>query len=964
MDFSNLEKLLFQGKLQFPKKLRWFLTIGVFAMWLNCMGQRENVWLLLNNQANNDEPDSIYCMDFNYCPPAYKKLYLEKDIYLKKMHNIKYGLYSPFLKNSFCDTSGKMAFTELLGQHYYNNKGILYDSTYLENSYFKYANCLYGLFLTTNNRTYYFKTFLRINSIPVLGEPTNPDSFFVCVSEFSNNGDLITKNRVIYKDKFTGSKYEITNPDYISGRLLNSQNAEITFTSNSRRDNTVLNYDFNTGDVKFKKSLAIDSIGHLRYSTSRNKIMVTSLDYKNFLVYERDINGNYKEIFTINASMYPTTPNGYNVLQIVDYCLSPNDSVFYITLAYSKDTTVGSIPPDDYLFAFKYSNGFGTYKFIQLQNGRDPASSGYGYYLKLGPDGNMYIGNDGPTYSKYRIKKPNSFENFKIEKMPDIKTKKYPNRRNYSLWISTLEDYKKTEFIWQPTCDSLKVRFTNTCDTQYFKRYRLFFGNADSVDLNKNWNTTIYNYPNMGKYFVKLKAFSKIGGFIWYGDSIEINNPPVAKFGISQTKGCQWIGYTFDDSSKYNIIKPGFKPYKYWTFGDGNDSLDAGNNPKLTYTYTTSNTFTVKLIVNNGYCTDTAIKLNNVVILPAPKPGITAAPLMGCTPLKVNFSNKYADVLDSAVWRNGEAASPSYKGTSGNFIYNQVGNFWLSQKLYGPSGCITQDSVLIKVYPGISGMPDILTATVVNENDIYIKWKKHLNAINYSIIKNNTFLTQTPDTSYTDKKANTLIPNSYTIKAISICNDSSKIDDIAQTIYLQANRNDNNEAQLNWTAYQRWDAGVNTYSLFSQNEAGVFELMTTFNNQTMDYLDKEFAGISEAQRCYKIIADEKDGNLQQSGSNVFCLPLKPVLLIPSAFSPNGDGVNDIWKIDYKGIKEAQIKIFNRWGEVIYIYTAEKPEWDGRYKGIFVPPGAYFYHIEATGIKTGKVYKNGVVEVVR
>ena len=154
--------------------------------------------------------------------------------------------------------------------------------------------------------------------------------------------------------------------------------------------------------------------------------------------------------------------------------------------------------------------------------------------------------------------------------------------------------------------------------------------------------------------------------------------------------------------------------------------------------------------------------------------------------------------------------------------------------------------------------------------------------------------------------------------------------------------------------------------MFSQNEAGYFELLATINGQTLDYLDEGFAGLSQSQRCYKIITDEKDGNLQQSGSNVYCLPLKPTLLIPNSFSPNGDGVNDHWKIDYKGIKEVNIKIFNRWGEIIYLARGgtEKPEWDAMYKGLPVPVGTYFYQIEATGITVGIVYKSGLVEVVR
>lgn len=958
------EKLFYHIKIKLLLKLRWLLTIGVFTLGINCFAQRANMWLFANTPVYNDEPDSVYCIDFNYCPPQYKKMYLEKDIYLRKIHTKNSTIYFPYLLNNFCDTSGQIAFTELLGQHYYNKWGELYDSTYIENSYFKYLSNELGQFLSKTDRSYYFKLFLRINTEFSFSKPVMPDSFFVCVSEFTNDGNLVSKNKVIYKDKYYGGNTQGLMPELISGKLIDEQNAEIIFTTNSRKANKVINYNFNTKSLTFKNSLSLDSLSVIKYSTLKNKLVVRTWEINKLYLYEDDGKSNYKVIVSMDLSRIPTPSSGYKVVGLRGFCFSPNDSILFLTTGFKKDTTSGNIPQDDYLLAINYSKGYNDYKFFKLRNGRDPSpGNNYGGYdIKLGPDGNIYLSNQGRVKSKYRIIHPNRIKDLKLESLPEIKTLKYPYNPNYSLYISTLEDYKKTEFTWKPSCDSLKVRFTNTCDTQYFKRYRLFFDNGDSIDLGKNWNTKIYNYPKEGKYYVRLKAFSKGGGFIWYGDSIEIHAPPVAKFGIQKTKGCQWIGYGFTDSSQLFSIKPGFKAYKYWNFGDGKDSIDASTNPKLTYTYTTSNTFTVKLVVNNGYCTDTAIQLNNVVILPAPKPGITATPLSGCTPLNVNFKYKYSDVLDSAVWRNGSFIKA--KGIIGSFTYNQIGNYFLSQKLYGPSGCITTDSVLIKVSPGISGMPDILNATVVNENSIDLKWKKHLNAVSYSIIKNNNFLARTTDTSYTDKNANTMMPNSYTIKAISICNDSSTIQDLAQTIYLKADRTENNEAKLNWTAYQRWDMGVNSYQIFTQNESGYFELMATLNGQTLEYLDESFAGISEPQKCYKIIADEKDGNLQLSASNIYCLPLKPILFIPSAFSPNGDGVNDTWKISYKGIKEANIKIFNRWGENVYQYTNEKPEWDGKYKGLFVPNGTYFYQIEATGIKQGIIYKSGVVEVVR
>jgi gliding motility-associated-like protein len=69
------------------------------------------------------------------------------------------------------------------------------------------------------------------------------------------------------------------------------------------------------------------------------------------------------------------------------------------------------------------------------------------------------------------------------------------------------------------------------------------------------------------------------------------------------------------------------------------------------------------------------------------------------------------------------------------------------------------------------------------------------------------------------------------------------------------------------------------------------------------------------------------------------------LEIPSGFTPNGDGINDVWNltglIQYPS---AQITVFNRWGDVLFTRNAGDEPWDGNLEGIAVPVGTYYYHI--------------------
>ncbi len=70
-------------------------------------------------------------------------------------------------------------------------------------------------------------------------------------------------------------------------------------------------------------------------------------------------------------------------------------------------------------------------------------------------------------------------------------------------------------------------------------------------------------------------------------------------------------------------------------------------------------------------------------------------------------------------------------------------------------------------------------------------------------------------------------------------------------------------------------------------------------------------------------------------------------LIPNIISPNGDGKNDYWRLDFIDVfyPAAEIEIFNRWGESIFRSTGYSNAWDGTYRGSVLPVGAYYFTID-------------------
>ncbi|MFT7154470.1 MAG: gliding motility-associated-like protein, partial [Alteromonas macleodii] len=71
------------------------------------------------------------------------------------------------------------------------------------------------------------------------------------------------------------------------------------------------------------------------------------------------------------------------------------------------------------------------------------------------------------------------------------------------------------------------------------------------------------------------------------------------------------------------------------------------------------------------------------------------------------------------------------------------------------------------------------------------------------------------------------------------------------------------------------------------------------------------------------------------------------LAMPTTFTPNGDGANDVISVEGWGIKQLEeFRIFNRWGEELFFTTNEEEGWDGYYKGVLQNNDVYVYKIRA------------------
>ena len=84
--------------------------------------------------------------------------------------------------------------------------------------------------------------------------------------------------------------------------------------------------------------------------------------------------------------------------------------------------------------------------------------------------------------------------------------------------------------------------------------------------------------------------------------------------------------------------------------------------------------------------------------------------------------------------------------------------------------------------------------------------------------------------------------------------------------------------------------------------------------------------------------------------------------VPNAFSPNGDGINNTWKIKYlEGYPEATIDVYNRYGQIIFRSLGYTVPWNGYYQNKPLPVATYYYIINP---KNGRQIITGSVTILK
>jgi gliding motility-associated-like protein len=116
---------------------------------------------------------------------------------------------------------------------------------------------------------------------------------------------------------------------------------------------------------------------------------------------------------------------------------------------------------------------------------------------------------------------------------------------------------------------------------------------------------------------------------------------------------------------------------------------------------------------------------------------------------------------------------------------------------------------------------------------------------------------------------------------------------------------------------------------------------------------------------YRVKVSTPEGCTGYDSLNIYVFETLPEIFVPNAFTPNHDGINDVFRAKLAGMKRLYyFRVFNRWGELLYSTSDLGKGWDGTFNGRDQASGTYVWAAKATDYKDNTVMQKGTFVLIR
>jgi gliding motility-associated-like protein len=494
----------------------------------------------------------------------------------------------------------------------------------------------------------------------------------------------------------------------------------------------------------------------------------------------------------------------------------------------------------------------------------------------------------------------------------------------------------------QLICDRGPIQFTDTTLIISSARKTSWLWNFGDGTTSTQQNP-LHNYTTTGLYNVTLTVGTEFGctESVTRTGFIRVVQSPITDIAASALAICQEGSITFQGIETV----PDTSVLQWsWDFANGQQSQLQNPIPQF---YRTPGSFTVRLVTTNSSgCTDTTSQIITINPLPA----VVASPdsticLGQSVQLNATGTNTYlwlppANNLSCTACPN-PIATPAVTTT---YLVRGTTAF----------GCERIDSLRITV---------IQPSTVVAPPDDSL-------CLGESLVLRATgtqVFSWTPVTSLNNPNIPNPIANPSTTTTYTVTGSDFKgcfitTDTVLVTVFPLPTVNVGPDITIS--------AGTADLQLNSQYSNDVLALLWSPSTGLSCTTCSQPIAAPKITTTYTLRVTNNGGCTATDAMTVFVVCTNDNIFMPNTFSPNGDGMNDIYYPRGRGINTIRgLRIFNRWGQMVYSnsnFNANDPSkgWDGRFRGTALPPDVYVYTLDLVCENQTIITLKGDITLVR
>ena len=398
----------------------------------------------------------------------------------------------------------------------------------------------------------------------------------------------------------------------------------------------------------------------------------------------------------------------------------------------------------------------------------------------------------------------------------------------------------------------------------------------------------------------------------------------------------------------------------YWSFGDGTG--DTTTSANVSHTYNADGYYVVKLIsIDSSTCniSDSAfthIKVgNNKVSL-----NFVPSKLPPCTNLSYSFANTSTATLgtfnpNTFTWDFGDNSPPI---TQSQFppvthTYASAGTYVVKLSIIDTTFCNSPEdtSITVRLSPTLQALFATPSNGCVPHNAVFVNNSKGGLSFFWDFGDGNTSTQDNPSHIYNN-------PGTYLVKLLAYDSTAcNQVDSATFSITVSPN------PTASFT-YNPNPPKENMITNFVNQSVGATNYVWNFGDgDTTTTINPSYIFPATATYNVCLNASNDVGCSDDTCERVSSI-IKPVVAVPSAFTPGRNGLNGRISVEGFGIGQMQWRIYNRWGQMVFESNSIKSSWDGNFNGQLQPLDVYSYTLDVVFTNGEKYRKTGDITLLR